>query len=472
MSSDNPEALWFTYLVGTNNLIVEPLETNQVPENYIYFTAKYAGETGNQLRLNISAGDIGTYYVKVYREIGDVKEIIEVITYNFVDPLSPNYWETVNFDTEYVEAKLVGKYTGTSDNPWVYPTDTDRDVNNPDYIALEGGTDGEDTDEATVYEQVVNIISNNTKLISTGAGLFDDIKDPLMYAVDVITDGGFNNTTADSINFNDYSVDAVLTQIAKVRGDSIYLVDGNSEWSYKQYFDYCANFGAYSNVAAFGPWGYGTLLYNGVTALIPGSYILLISWGSAVSDGAQKWLSPAGLKRSYINSFLKFPKYRVNNTILDTWQSKDYVIGSEVYKINPIMNIRGNYCIYGNSTTLHNRADGSTSMLQAFNVRVLVNMIRMYAIEISARLQFDQLSDTLFQEFKSLMSVPMDSFRHDGALFDYKIETKNAETLTLADRNSKTLPVKISISPNAACENIDITLEINQSGVSFSDVVE
>jgi len=108
-------------------------------------------------------------------------------------------------------------------------------------------------------------------------------------------------------------------------------------------------------------------------------------------------------------------------------------------------------------------------MLQSFNVRVMVDMIRTRAIEITARMQFDQLSDDLFDEFKTVMGAYLDQLKYQQALFDYSITTRNGETLTLADRNTKTLPIKIAISPNAALENIDITLEINQSGISFED---
>ena len=437
---------------------------------YIYFEAKYAGVYGNNLAVSITpnADNNKIVYVKVwYKRVAnntETYEALETLTYNLEDPTSANWYELVNNTSNYVN--LVFDGTGSpNDYTWDWSTLADRKDGN-----LFGGTDGADG-ETTVYEQICEKIGNykndsTPSVLSDGiTGLFEDISDFLNYDVDIIVDGGFNNHV-DTTSLS--TVDTALFTVAKNRGNTIYLVDGDSEWNHTEVFNYCSLFGS-AYAASVNPWGYGTLIYNGVTTLIPGSYVLLINWANSINEGNPKWLSPAGIKRSSINSFYKYPKYVVNKVILDEWQEKSYTEGTKGYKINPIMLIRGNYCIYGNSTLLKDKADGSTSMLQSFNVRVMVDMIRTRAIEITARMQFDQLSDDLFDEFKTVMGAYLDQLKYQQALFDYSITTRNGETLTLADRNTKTLPIKIAISPNAALENIDITLEINQSGISFED---
>ena len=430
---------------------------------YIYFEAKYAGVYGNSLAVSVTPNTNNNkiIYVKVwYKRVANntyTYEALETLTYNLEDSTSANWYELVNNTSNYINLVFDGEGS-VKDYVWdwsVFATQQD----------LFDGTDGTDG-ETTVYEQICEKIGNSSSVLSDGiTGLFDDISDFLNYDVDIIVDGGFNNHVDIT---NKSSVDTALFTVAEKRGNTIYLVDGNSEWNHTEIFNYCSLFGS-SYAASADPWGYGTLIYNGVTTLIPGSYVLLINWANSINEGNPKWLSPAGIKRSSINSFYKYPKYVVNKVILDEWQEKSYTEGTKGYKINPIMLIRGNYCIYGNSTLLKDKADGSTSMLQSFNVRVMVNMIRTRAIEITARMQFDQLSDDLFDEFKTVMGAYLDQLKYQQALFDYSITTRNGETLTLADRNTKTLPIKIAISPNAALENIDITLEINQSGISFED---
>lgn len=436
---------------------------------YVYFEAKYAGIYGNSLAVSVTPNTDNNkiIYVKVwYKRVLDnnkfTYEALETLTYNLEDSTSANWYELVNNTSNYINLVFDGEGS-VKDYVWdwsVFATQQD----------LFDGTDGANG-ETTVYEQICEKIGNyknksTPSVLSDGiTGLFEDISDFLNYDVDIIVDGGFNNHVDIT---NPSTVDTALFTVAEKRGNTIYLVDGNSEWNHIEIFNYCSLFGS-SYAASVNPWGYGTLIYSGNTTLVPGSYVLLINWANSINEGNPKWLSPAGIKRSSINSFYKYPKYVVNKVILDEWQSKDYTEDTKGYKINPIMLIRGNYCIYGNSTLLKDKADGSTSMLQSFNVRVMVDMIRTRAIEITARMQFDQLSDDLFDEFKTVMGAYLDQLKYQQALFDYSITTRNGETLTLADRNTKTLPIKIAISPNAALENIDITLEINQSGISFED---
>ena len=98
----------------------------------------------------------------------------------------------------------------------------------------------------------------------------------------------------------------------------------------------------------------------------------------------------------------------------------------------------------------------------------MANLIKSRAFDVSLSLQFDQLTNDLFVQFKSLLGVYMDQLRYQNALYDYEIVLAN-NTLTSADLNEKRVPVIIRISPNPAAENFDIALEITQAGVSFSD---
>lgn len=166
--------------------------------------------------------------------------------------------------------------------------------------------------------------------------------------------------------------------------------------------------------------------------------------------------------------------YPVGSAVIDMWQNQDFINNeqvsvSEVYKVNPIANLKQyGYVIYGNSTLLHNRYDGATSMLQLFSVRVLANLIKSRAFDVSLALNFDQIDDDLFAEFKSLMTVFMEQLRYGKALYDYQIVVDRSH-MTLDNLNGKTVPVTIRISPNPAAENFIINLEISQAGITFDD---
>jgi len=104
-------------------------------------------------------------------------------------------------------------------------------------------------------------------------------------------------------------------------------------------------------------------------------------------------------------------------------------------------------------------------------VRVLCNMIKEQAFNVSLGLQFDKITNDLIVQFKALMGVFMDQLKYGGALYDYEI-VSDYSSISLADLNTRTVPVKIRISPNPDAENFDINLEVSQSGITFGDITD
>lgn len=280
-------------------------------------------------------------------------------------------------------------------------------------------------------------------------------------------------------------IDDLYISVAEKRGLAIYLVDGSRSWSPEEFFNYTdlpsssgssedkvklessAGFNT-SYAAAYGPYVSAQLASNGVTRILPGSYALITSWSQSIASGVPMYYAPAGVKRTQLSLVNATVPYTVDSAINELWQSQDETI-TDGHKINPIMNLRQyGYVIYGNSTLLKNRADGATSMLQSMSTRVLANLIKQRAFDISLSLQFDQIDSDLFSQFKVLLTTYMDTLKYKGALYDYLIVADYSE-MTLDDLNSRTVPVTIKISPNPAAENFVINLEISQAGVSFSD---
>lgn len=408
----------------------------------ITFKAKYKGTFGNKIKLATrTLGSKGTASVFVYVD----GVLLETLSVNFVNPASPDYYTFV--ESDYITFEVTGDASKV----------TIGEAASPDEITLSGGLDYTPEGEDSVIGEICTAIKT--------PGALEDLKDPYQYDFDVITSAGLPQYTENTESID--VVDKALFDLATARGTAIYLVDGKSDWDDVNMYTYCGLFDS-SFAAGYGPWGYAQLTNTGSTMLLPGSYALITSWAQSCSDGNPVWMAPAGVKRSTLGSFYKSTSYLVGKKTLDMWQNHEYVVPGQ-YSVNPIMKAKQyGYVIYGNSTLLKTRNDGATSMLQQFSVRVLANLIKTHAFDVSLSLQFDQMTSDLFTQFKTLMSVLMDQLQYQGALYDYEIVLANG-TLTSADLNERTVPVIIRISPNPAAENFDITLEITQAGVSFSD---
>lgn len=411
--------------------------------NKVTFTAKYYGTFGNSISLVLrSLGVKGSASLFVSVE----GTLVETLSVNFVDPTSENYY--TNIDSGYLDIAVAGDATLIDFGSATTPVK----------LTLSGGLDyTKDKDSSEVRTEICTAISTE--------GALDDLKDPYQYDFDVLISAGLPQYTEGAAEMD--PVDKALFELASSRGTSIFLVDGDRTWDDVQMYSYCGLFDS-SYSAAFGPWSYAQLTSSGVTALLPGSYSMIVAWAQSCSDGNPLWMAPAGVKRASLGSFFKSTYYPVGKKTLDMWQNHEYVQPGQ-YSVNPIMKAKQyGYVIYGNSTLLKTRNDGATSMLQSFSVRVMANLIKSRAFDVSLSLQFDQLTNDLFVQFKSLLGVYMDQLRYQNALYDYEIVLAN-NTLTSADLNEKRVPVIIRISPNPAAENFDIALEITQAGVSFSD---
>lgn len=274
-------------------------------------------------------------------------------------------------------------------------------------------------------------------------------------------------------------IDDKFIGLCENTGLAVYLVDGAQNWSAEEFYNYTnlpSQLGSTSSVyaqngfntsyaAAIGPWCSAVLTSNGVTRMLPGSYVLLTQWAQSLASGVPLYYAPAGVKRASLN-FVNSTAYPVGSAVLELWQNQDMTV-TNGHKLIPITNLRQyGYVIYGNSTLLKNLPNGATSMLQSLSTRILANAIKSRAFDISLTLQFDQLSSDLFIEFREKLNVFMSQLKYNNALYDYQI-IADASKLTLDDLNSRTVPVKIRISPLPAAENFVIDLEISQAGISF-----
>lgn len=477
INTNNPDSKYYYETVNNTSAYIDIFDESNQAYNSI------PSETGP---VSLTNGFNGTYdpnFVCDYLVSDEAKKIIsdlsDLITYDFNAICAAGY----NFKTdEHREASRVSRISPVDDmfialaeqrGNTVYLVDSGRDWKPEEFYAYTGYPV---SSNASVYTE-----TRDTKLETDLSG---NIKKYYYYKsstgeyIEVspanLEEEIYVNIGTEAIPDYQPSTDSTFTPgisyyVQKPGTDPVeYILVNPKSFKWYEFREITTMSSAGFNssyVAAYGPWSSATYTSTGVTRELPGSYVLLISWAQSLSVGTPMYYAPAGVKRASVN-FVSNTKYPVGKAILSLWQG-DYS-SIESHRINPIMKIKQyGYVIYGNSTLLRPLGDGSTSMLQSFSTRVLANMIKTQAFNISLTLQFDQMTDDLFAEFRTLMTTFMDQLKYNGALYDYRIVADRANT-TLDSLNNRTVPVLIQISPNPAAENFDIMLEISQAGVSFS----
>lgn len=419
-------------------------------DNSAELVAKYEGSLGNDLVVKVyynSTVNEGIRYLYTYYK----DTIVEQLIVDFKDPLSQYYYQ--NIESGYLDFSEESGF-----NAETFLELTKSVSENGLNIALNNGKDyGDDVDP---IEDAVDKM--------TAESFFDELKNPYGYYFDILVNG---DLVVDDDTKNK-SVDKNLASVAEVSGMSVYLTSGkyaSDSAASSDFYNYCADFNS-SFAAGIGPWSLSQLVATGIWAWLPGWYAQLVEWGNSISKGNPVWYAPAGVNRARVGSVIRKTAYEIGKTVLDLWQNQSETSPvKNSYKLNPIMNLKQyGYCINGNSTLLHSKPDGSTSMLQSLGTRILVNKIKSKAFDVALSLQFDQLSDNLFMAFKVEMGAYMDQIKYQGGLYDYQI-VLDRTTVTFDDLNQRKVPVKIRISPNPAAENFDILCEVYPSGITFTD---
>lgn len=515
-------------LLGTKAGYTPGTITDAKTQSPFTIEAKYTGTYGNKILVSCKkyeivkdATDTNIVRFQVYFDVKDTSGTpLETLVYEFVDRDSAYYYTIVNKQTQYVEITPPADISDLADYFDNFESDPTTKFSSGIYFQtqLTGGTDCTTTDtriwsdgafkfdEKTISEYIVK---GGLGYYPAGTGTqegydamdsqYADLRDPYTIDFDVAISGGYCYVPASGeglFGIDGLLLDYYFISLVKSRGTAIYLVDSSKGESAEDFYTRCGKSsydtyvftrndsdlniegipipadysGASSYVAAYGPWCYAQLLANGRVRELPGSYVMLTAWARSLTSGNPAYLAPAGVKRASLGKIVVDTEYPVGSAVIDAWQNHDWYNTDAGYKVNPIARLRSyGYVVYGNSTLL--KADsvtGATSMLQSLSTRIVANLIKRRAFDISLRLQFDQIDDDIFASFSVQMGTFMDELKYGGALYDYRI-VANYSDMTYDNLNQRTIPVKILISPNPAAENFIIDLEIHPAGVTFGD---
>ena len=210
------------------------------------------------------------------------------------------------------------------------------------------------------------------------------------------------------------------------------------------------------NAECYAPWGfYQSASSTASTGLIelPASFGYLAAMGIA-SQNNPSWLAVAGVNRGVIPNIDHL-------SVSVTEAEANLVQPTDEVAINAICNIRPYGLIIWGNRTLFKNVEGLVASSFA-NIRQGVNDSKKTLYVASKRLMFEQNSDILWINFKSLITPLLDKMVSGEGITSYKIYKQATTT-------KATLKALIKIYPIEAVESFDLTVELSDMG---SEVVE
>ena len=301
---------------------------------------------------------------------------------------------------------------------------------------------------------------------------FDNMGD---YSVKFITTGGYP--------IFEYANNAIAEQmldLAKVRGDATALIDhtdnpdrpltyyeNNSVIYSMRQSSLSADDVTASHGAMFTPWYVCThpaVALSSTSQTLPNTHMpASLAYLTALANQVQNynpWLAVSGVTRGrvpYCDSLCT--NHPLTNNIADTYQvlPSDTISSGAAVSINPITYIR-NYgnCIWGNRT-LRNNANG-TKASSFLNIRSAVNDIKKRLFEASQQLLFEQNTDVLWLNFKSLITPLLETMKTDYIINEYALTRLTVDPNTGQAVPAYKVLAVIRIQPINSVEVFDLTV--------------
>lgn len=165
---------------------------------------------------------------------------------------------------------------------------------------------------------------------------------------------------------------------------------------------------------------------------------------------ANPWFAPAGVNRGKMN----VTKAEQKTKLLD----EDELYGN---RINPIKTFAKDGVLVWGNKTLYSK----DTPLNRINVRRLMIRVKKLVVLASRNMIFDQMDNTLEQQFRSLVTPILDDVKSKRGIIDYRIMTES----TPETRDQHILPARILIKPMQALEYISISFVVYPESVAFDE---
>ena len=287
------------------------------------------------------------------------------------------------------------------------------------------------------------------------------LEDKNKYDIRFLTTGGYAIPSADMIACATKRGDCIaLVDHAKTLADSGEAGDDNS-YAGKVRRAVSAYTSKYA--ACFTPWFTADLGDTSATD-VPGSAGYLLAYARSVQSNPL-WKAVAGVFRGRIPELVSVD-YDYTSADCDKLQGRAEELDGEgdnsVFAINPICYRRYsgfaggfNYVIYGNRTLLAPGEKGlqATSFL---NVRALITELSKTLYNASVTYTFEQNSDVLWVNFKSLITPLLDKMQSGEGIAGYRIDR-------IATNKKARLCARVTIVPIEAVEDFELEIYLEDS---------
>ena len=315
------------------------------------------------------------------------------------------------------------------------------------------------------------------------------------YAVKYITSGGYPTFEYGPLDVDgEYGTSGLaenMIRLASRRADAIALIDHTDNPNRSiyatdtysviarvrdEFTTFTEEQGSFG--AMFTPWYKCTH-----TAVIGGTSDLYTSEGfmpaslaylSALSQQLMNynpWLAVSGVHRGVVPYFGKLhTNYTLTNNVADSYQivPGDSVDSTSAISINPITYIRNyGYCIWGNRT-LRNNTSGTKSS-SFLNIRNLVSDIKKALYNACLNLMFEQNTDLLWIDFKSIITPLLESM-----VSNYIIGSYSFTRYLIDPENGQPVPsykvlANLRITPINSVEVFDLTVTLENSEIEVTE---
>lgn len=332
------------------------------------------------------------------------------------------------------------------------------------------------------YEKLANRVSE-----VTDPG-FDNIGD---YSIKYITSGGYptfeyGRKTTSAIGGTQTSnfISDAMISLAAERQDAVALIDHTDNpnrplgAAVKTSVYNCSkalfgnlNATTASYGAMFTPW-YENGLMDGT--MMPASAAFLTALAAQLRY-TNPWLAVSGVSRGVVPYLNKLHTTQtLTNNIADSYQSNEESTPGEDgarISINAITYIRNyGYCLWGNRT-LRNNANG-TKATSFLNIRNQVSDIKKQLYAASQRLLFEQNTDVLWINFKSLITPMLEKMVSNSILTTYKITKLDVDPETGQQVPAYKILAVIKIYPINSVEVFDLTVEIDNNDLTIAEEIQ
>ena len=203
--------------------------------------------------------------------------------------------------------------------------------------------------------------------------------------------------------------------------------------------------------AMFTPWYRCACGTVGQTLEMPASFAYLTALAQSIKTNPN-FLAVAGVTRGGVPNFVSLCQ-NITNAMADNYQPRNDVSINAITNIKPYGNV-----IWGNRTLKNNAISGNLTAQSFLNIRNLTNDIKKLVYMAAKRLTFEQNSDILWINFKSLLTPTLDLMKTGNGISGYKIIKK-------ATTEKAKIVALIKIYPIEPVEDWDITIELSDAEV-------